>query len=78
MPAGIISGRRYRLGYVRVARAGASNAYTADLRNKVAMQMEAYKTIISRLRPFKGAKVVIALSGGVATMSDPTMVPRQL
>jgi VWFA-related protein len=57
---------------------GASNSYAADLRNRVAMQMEAYKTIISRLRPFKGAKVVIALSGGVATMTDPMIASRQL
>jgi VWFA-related protein len=53
-------------------------AYAAELRNRVAMQMEAYREIIAALASFNGAKVIVTLSDGVATMSDSTMLQKQL
>jgi VWFA-related protein len=47
-----------------------ASGYATQLRNRVASQMAAYRTIMAALRPFKGAKVIITLSDGVATMSD--------
>lgn len=58
--------------------AGLSRGYATDLRYRAAQQMEAYKLILSAVKPFKGAKVVITLSGGVPTMADYAMLPRQL
>lgn len=53
-------------------------SYARDLRNRVASQMEAYKQIIAALAAFNGAKVIITLSDGVATMSDLGMLQKQL
>jgi VWFA-related protein len=57
---------------------GLSLGYASDLRLRVANQMDAYRQVIDALRPFKGAKVVIALSGGVASFAEPTLTARQL
>ncbi|TAK15426.1 MAG: VWA domain-containing protein [Acidobacteria bacterium] len=57
---------------------GLSRGYASDLRHRAAMQMDAYRQIIAVLKPFKGAKVVIALSGGVPTVADVGELPRQL
>jgi len=58
--------------------AGLARGYATDLRYRAAQQMEAYKLIIAAVKPFKGAKVVITLSGGVATQADLGMLSRQL
>jgi VWFA-related protein len=55
-----------------------ARSYATDLRYRVASQMEAYKAIISALANFPGAKVIITLSDGVATMSDLPMLQKQL
>lgn len=57
---------------------GLAKGYTSDLRHRAAMQMDAYRQIIALLKPFKGAKVVIALSAGVPTAADFGALPRQL
>jgi VWFA-related protein len=55
-----------------------ARSYASELRNRVASQMDAYKQIIGALANFPGAKVVITLSDGVATMSDFSMLSKQL
>lgn len=57
---------------------GLAIGYNANLRYRAAAQMEAYKLIIAALKPFKGAKVVIVLSGGVPQFSDYSATDRQL
>jgi VWFA-related protein len=53
-------------------------SYASDLRNRVANQMDSYKQIIAALAGFQGAKVIITLSDGVATMSDLSILTKQL
>jgi VWFA-related protein len=55
-----------------------ARSYASDLRHRVASQMEAYKVIIAALANFPGAKVIITLSDGVATMSDVSILQKQL
>ena len=55
-----------------------ARSYAIDLRNRVASQMDAYRQIIAALTQFSGAKVIITLSDGVATMSDLSMLQKQL
>jgi len=55
-----------------------ARSYAIDLRNRVAMQMDSYKQIIAALAGFQGAKVIITLSDGVATMSDLSILQKQL
>ena len=55
-----------------------ARSYAIDLRNRVAMQMDSYKQIIAALATFPGAKVIITLSDGVATMSDLSILQKQL
>ena len=57
---------------------GLAKGYASDLRQRAAMQMDAYRQIIAAVKPFKGAKVVITLSGGVPTIADLGALPHQL
>lgn len=57
---------------------GLAFGYASDLRHRAATQMDAYRQIIALLKPFKGARVVITLSGGVPTTADLGELPRQL
>jgi VWFA-related protein len=52
--------------------------YATALRNRVANQMDSYKQIIAALAGFQGAKVIITLSDGVATMSELSILTKQL
>jgi VWFA-related protein len=55
-----------------------ARSYASALRNRVANQMDSYKQIIAALAGFQGAKVIVTLSDGVATMSDLSILTRQL
>lgn len=58
--------------------AGLARGYNTDLRNRAAIQMEAYKQVIEKVKAFAGAKVVITMSGGVPTIADTGAIQRQL
>jgi len=55
-----------------------ARSFASDLRNRVSSQMDAYRQIIAALASFNGAKVIITLSDGVATMSDLSALTKQL
>lgn len=52
--------------------------YATELKYRAAQQIEAYRSSIAAVKPFRGAKVVIALSGGIPTPVQRELLQKQL
>lgn len=58
--------------------AAMGRAFATTLRNRAAVQMDAFRQIITAMKQFRGEKVLIVASEGVSTMADIGAIDRQL